>query len=228
MAQDSISKNFMTKRLAVKFDLQEICNQHSEDALNLYYLAIDDLSSLQALIPDEVMEQVTFYKEFSFLPCDSNSLTSLYQYCAQKVANANLLNLNQNSAKCVHALRSILFHAQFKKWYDTKLARIIIDLLLNADYKPSQKQLNKALCTAAYLGNAFAIKLLLQKGADCNFINQDDYDYTPLAYALAQEHNYSKTKEQTDKLKLLIAEYEQAAKLLINAGANVCHKIKNI
>lgn len=217
-------ENFMIKRFARKFNLEEICKKHSKQALELYKIAFDDLPEVAAKIPKELYEKVIETRDHSFLKL--NNIT-LLQKTAYSVATMNLQNLNKGQRAIVLLLRRIAYYAKSHKWYDPKLAQFLINSLFFPEYKFSQKKLDRNLCTASHLGDSFAVSLLLRKGANYDFETRYNYKYTPLAYALIQEHKYSKMRQKPLYVNFLIQNYEEIAKMLIGAGANIVHSIKN-
>lgn len=223
--------DFIDSRLDKEFDLQQICREHSEEALVAYNKAAEDTSNLNGIIPYEVLVQVKSFKEQSFRPYNSkNPNLTLFEICARKVANANLDTLNQEEVSFINTLRSIIFCAKFNVSYYPPLAKMLIRFHLDKNYKPRKKvryknkyvptkQLNECLCLASYLGDANAVQLLLSKGATADFVNEDDDHYTPLAYAIIQEHKYSKIRHKTSDIKLLIHNFEHIAEMLVKGGA---------
>lgn len=218
--------DFRVKRLARKFDLQTICQKHSEEALSCYNIATDGLANIKACLPEEVFEQVEVQKDFSFLPPKkSTNLLTLFEICVHKVANHHLTNLDKQTIHLINTLRNIIFHAKVKECYDPKLAKLLIRLHLEKNYKPEEKLLDTCLCTASYLGDAVAVEVLLSRGANCNYVNISEDYYTSLAYALSEEHLCSKIKNKSSFTQKLILDYERIAEMLIKAGARVKHKI---
>jgi len=220
------NRNFMNEKLSREFDLEQICKEHSKQALIAYQAAIAKSADVKDIVPDEVFEKIKYYKTYSFIPLNPRDLqVSLYEICAHKVANVNLIGLKQEEIALVHTLRSILFYARFNKSYNHELAQLLIRVHLDRKYRPSKKLLNSCLCVASYLGDALAVQTLLAKGATGNFINKDDLQYTPLAYAVIKEHTYSKINNKTFEIQLIIRNYELIAEMLIKAGADATRPI---
>lgn len=222
------NRNFVAKRFSKNFsivDLKQLCQDHSEKAQHLYKMALENLEELESIVPQDVAKKIQFYRDLSFFSLNyKNSLTS---QCAFKLALRNMNELTNTEKSLIHIFRSIAFHIKVNDCYDAKLAKFLIKIHLDTDYCPTPDQLNRYLCTAAYVGDTTAVKILLSIDADPNFANKDDNDYTPLAYALIQEHGYSKIKHKPFEVKILIRLYELTAEMLIRKGALATHQIWN-
>lgn len=219
--------NFVAKRLSKKFtldDLKELCKNHSEKAVHLYNMALENLTDLEEKLPKEVFEKVQFFRDYTFMSLKQDTL---YNKSAYKIANRNLDILPNNEQRLIRTFRSIAFHIKTNGCYDPKLAKFLIKIHLDNDYSPSKMKLNKYLCTAALLGDSMAVSLLLSIGANPNFVNKCENFYTPLAYALIQEHRYSKIKNKSFDQSLLIKCYELIAAMLMKRGARADLNIMN-
>ena len=220
-------ENFMIKRFARKFNLKEICAKYPEEALNLYNIAFDKFREIQAKVPQEVYEKIIAHRNTNFVkfyPVKSK----LVDICARAISIMNLRNLNKQKQAFVFFLKTVSFFVHHvHSWYDTKLAELILNIFFNPNYKPSQKQLDRSLCMASHLGDSKAVEFLLKKGANPNFVTENNYNYTPLAYALVQEHKFSKRKQKPININFVIRNYERTVKMLIKAGAKIDHKVKN-
>lgn len=138
-----------------------------------------------------------------------------------------MIDIAADDQDLLDILKRILFHLKVNKWYEPKLAQLIIRIHLDHKFEPDQRQLDRSLCMAAYLGDSASVKLLLDKGANCNLVNKQHYSYTPIVYAILQEHYFSRIKEKSSDIELLITSYEETAKILIERGADVKRKICN-
>lgn len=134
---------------------------------------------------------------------------------------------NFENQELFQIVKNIRFHLQINKWYDSKLAQLILKVYFKENDNISQKQLDRSLCTAAYIGDIESVRTLLSLGANYNFVNKQHYSYTPLVYTLLQEHHFSKISKKSDDIKQLITNYEDIAKMLIDTGANIKGKIRN-
>ena len=220
--------NFVSKRLNKNFtleNLKDLCHDHSELALNLYNMALENLRDFEGRLPKEAFEKIQFFRDYNFIHLKHKE--SLFDQCAYNIATRNLNELSNNEKRLIRSFRNIAFCIKINGSYDPRLARFLIKIHLDSDYSPSKVKLNKYLCTAASLGDAMAVDLLLSIGANPNFQNKCENFYTPLAYALIQEHSISKIKNKSSDQSLLIRLYEIIAELLIKRGARADLKIMN-